>query len=140
MAKITLKGREIPLVYTVYEMKLLQEEIAPLGDLQYILFGRNRENDDDTSLYGTPEHLQAVARLIRILGNGGLEEAGQEANLTDKWVMRALKPWQITEGMGACMEAMNEGMASEIPDVKKESGAPVDVTLEQMNKKKEKEG
>ena len=139
MVSITLRGREIPLVYTVYEMKLLQEEVAPLGDLMYILFGRSREEGDNADLYGTPQHLQAVARLIRILGNGGLEESGQEPNLTDKWVMRALKPSQITDGMSACMQAMNEGMESEIPDEKAENGEPVDVTLEEIKKKKEQE-
>ena len=37
-----------------------------------------------------------------------------------------------------CMDAMTEGMASEIPE-KKKTG-PVDVVLEEIQKKKEKDG
>ena len=137
MAKITLRGREIPLLYTTYEMKLMQEEIAPLGKLNYAIFGRNPEDETDTSGYGTPAHLGAVAKLIRILGNAGLEEAGEEADLTDKKIMRAIRPGDLVGIVNKCMEAMNDGYASEIPEEKQEG--PVDVTLEAINKKKEKE-
>ena len=58
--KITLKGREIPLLYTVYEMKAVQEDICPLGDLQYVLFGRNKEDDKDLSLYIRLSFLDSV--------------------------------------------------------------------------------
>ena len=136
--KITLKGREIPLLYTVYEMKAVQEDICPLGDLQYVLFGRNKEDDKDLSLYGGPGHLGAVAKMIRIRGNAGLEEAGEAPDLTDKWVMRAIKPAKLNDAVSACLEAINEGMESEIPE--ENSGEPVDVTLEEMKKKKDTEG
>ena len=33
-----------------------------------------------------------MAKLIRILGNAGLEEAGEAPDLTDKKVLRAMKP------------------------------------------------
>ena len=138
MASIELKGREIPLIYTVWEMKQIQEEIAPLSDFQYIIFGRNKEDEKDMSLYGGAAHLTAVAKLIRILGNAGLEEAGEAADLTDKKVLRSLKPAELVKVINACFEAMNEGMASEIPPKAQEG--PVDVTLEEMNKKKEKDG
>lgn len=134
MASITLKGREIPLCYTVYEMKQVQEEIAPLSDFQYKLFGRNPDDENDTSRYGSAEHLDTIAKLIRILGNAGLEEAGEAADLTDKKVLRALRPAELVEAVNACLTAINEGMASEIP-VKKNEG-PVDVVLEEINKKK----
>ena len=136
MASITLKGREIPLLYTTYEMKQIQEEIAKLEDFQYIIFGRNKDDKEDRSLYGSPQHLDALAKLIRILGNAGLEEAGEAPDLSDKKVLRALKPSDLIEAVNACMDAMNEGMTSEIP-AKDEEG-PVDVTLEDMKKKKER--
>ena len=139
MASITLKGREIPLVYTVFEMKQIQEEIAPLAQFQYIIFGRNPEDQEDTSKYGGPEHLCAIAKLIRILGNAGLEEAGEAADLTDKKVLRALKPAELVNAVNACMAAMNEGMASEYPEEKNDDG-PIDVTLEELKKKKETDG
>ena len=142
MAVITLKGREIPLLYSTYEMLKMQEEIAPLNQLNYVLFGRNPEDEKDRSRYATADHLNAVAKAIRILGNAGLEEAGEEGDLTDKKVMRAIKPGELATIINTCAEAMNEGMYSEIPDKTDEKAkqGPVDVTLEEINKKKEKEG
>ena len=137
MTEIILKGRNVPLLYTVFEMKAIQEEIAPLGELQYIIVGRNKDDEKDTSLYGGPEHLGAIAKLLRILGNAGLEEAGEEPDLTDKKVLRALKPGELVDAVNACMKAMNEGMKSEFPE--KEEEGPVDVTLENMKKKEQKE-
>lgn len=137
MVTITLKGREIPLLYTTWEMKQLQEEIAPLGKLNCAIFGRNPDDKTDTKNFGSAEHLTAVARLVKILGNAGLEEAGQEPDLTDKKVLRAIRPGDLVEIVNTCANALNEGMASEIPE--KEEEGPVDVTLEEIKKKKEKD-
>ena len=140
MASITLKGREIPLEYTTWEMKQIQEAVAKIGDFLRMLFGKTPEDgDDDASAFGEPEQLNAIAAFIRICGNAGLESAGQEPDLTEKWILRAMKPGQIAEAMAACVTTINEGMASEIPQ-KEENGEPVDVTLEQMERKKEKDG
>ena len=137
MVEITLRGRTIPLVYTTFEMKQIQEEIAPLDKFAYMVFGRNPDDENDTSLYGGPDHLRAAGALIRILGNAGLEESGEKADLTDKWVLRSLKPATLAEAVNKCMQAVNEGNQSEIQP--KQDEGPVDVTLEKMNKKKEKE-
>ena len=137
MASINLKGREVPLLYTTWEMKLIQEEIAKLEDFRYIVFGRNKDDEGDDSLYGSPQQLDAIAKMIRILGNAGLEEAGEEPDLTDKKVLRALKPIELADALKACSEAMAEGMASEYEPEKQEG--PVDVTLEEMNRKKKRE-
>ena len=136
MASITLKGREIPLIYTTYELKALQEEIAPFSRMINIILGRNPDDTTDTSAFGSAEHIEAVAKLIRILGNAGLEEAGEAADLTDKKVMRSIRPMDLMEKISACMDAINEGMVSEIPE--KEDDGPVDVTLEEMKKKEVK--
>ena len=136
MASITLKGREIPLLYTTWEMKQIQEELGPMHRAIKLILGRNPDDENDTSGYGSPEHLSSAAKLIRILGNAGLEEAGLEPDLTDKKVMRALPPSEIAAVVNACMDTMAKGMASEIQE-KKEEG-PVDVTLEEINKKKER--
>ena len=119
-------------------MKELQETVGPLGRLQYVILGRTEEDTDEASNYATPEHLAAVAAMIRILGNAGLEEDGQDADLTEKWILRALKPVQLVGAINACLDAMREGMASEIP-AKKENG-PVDVTLEEIKKNGTKDG
>ena len=137
MVTITLKGREIPLLYTTWEMKQVQEELGPISKAIKRVLGRNPDDEDDMSLYAGAEHLAAAATLIRILGNAGLEENGEAADLTDKKVLRALKPADLAEAVNKCMDAMAEGMKSEIPEKKQEG--PVDVTLEEMNKKKEKE-
>lgn len=137
MAKITLKGREIPLLFTMLELRDMQSEIARLDDLQYILFGRNKDDDHDMSNYCSPGHLDAVAKAIRIMGNAGLEEAGEAPDLTDKKVLRQLNPSRILEVSTACLEAISEGMTSEIPP--KQAEGPVDVGLQEMEKKKEKE-
>ena len=137
MVTITLKGREIPLIYTVLEMKAVQEEIAPLGKFQYVIFGRNENDEKDNSKYGSPEHLDAIAKLIRIMGNAGLEENGEAPDLTERKILRALKPSDIVDAVNACMDAMNEGMVSEIPT--KNQDEPVDVTLEEIKKKKVRE-
>ena len=138
MAVITLKGRRIPLIYTVWEMNQIQEEIAPLGEFQYLICGRTKDDEEDTSKYGGPEHLSAVAKLIKILGNAGLEEEGENPDLTEKKILRALKPTDLVEAVNACMVAMDEGMRSEIPAEPGEG--PVDETLEKINKKKVKDG
>ena len=137
MASITLKGREIPLLYTVYEMKQIQEE---LGDLSAVLFritGRDPKDEDNTDPYGGLDHLNSLATLIRILGNAGLEEAGEAPDLTEKKIMRAMKPKELILMANECLECMTDGMLSEIPDTPQEG--PVDVTLEEMEKKKETE-
>ena len=138
MTTINLRGREIPLIYTVFEMRALQKEIAPLGDLMYLISGKNKDDEEDTSKFGSVEHLDAIAKLVRILGNAGLEEAGEAPDLTDKKVLRALKPTEIGNAIEACARAIEEGMHSEVPDPKEESGEPVDVTLEEMKKKETK--
>ena len=138
MASITLKGREVPLLYTVWEMKEIQERIAPLSRAISLVLGRNPDDKEDTSLYGSAEHLKRAATLITILGNAGLEEAGENADLTVKKVLRALRPADLGNAVSACMDAMNEGMRSEVPE--KEEEGPVDVTLEEMKKKKERDG
>ena len=134
MGSITLKGREIPLVYTVWEMKEIQEELGPLSTAIRLVMGRNPEDENDTSRYGCAEHLKAAASLIRILGNAGLEEAGENPDLTNKKILRSMKPSDLIEAINECMDTMTDGMASEIPKKKKEG--PVDVVLEEIERKK----
>ena len=138
MITIELKGRRIPLLYTVWEMKEIQEELGPIGRAIKIALGFNPDDENDKSRFGSAEQLKAAATLVRILGNAGLEEEGGNADLTNKKILRAVKPPELMDIMNACMEAINEGMASEIPEKKQEG--PVDVVLEEIGKKKEKDG
>lgn len=134
---INLKGREVSLIYTTQEMLTIQEAIGPIDKAIKLILGRNPEDEKDRSLYAGAGHLKALSAAVRILGNAGLEEAGEAPDLTDKKILRALKPTDIATAANLVMEAMREGMESEIP--KEEQKGPVDVTLEEMNKKKEKE-
>ena len=136
MASITLKGREIPLLYTTYEMKTIQEEIAPLGRAIKMLAGSNPDNDEDKEFPVSAERLNVIAKFVRIMGNAALEEAGQDADLTNKKILRAMKQGEIMTVANACLDTMAEGMKSELPD--KDEEGPVDVTLEEINKKKER--
>ena len=139
MVTINLKGREIPLTFTTLEMQTIQEEImSPLSKAINLTLGRNPEDSNDKSWFGSAEHLKAAAKMVRILGNAGLEESGEEPNLTDRFVMRALKPTALAGAISICMDAMTEGMASEIPE--KKTQGPVDVVLEEIEKKKERDG
>lgn len=133
MVTIRIKGREIPLIYTTQEMLTIQKDIAPIGKAMRLFVGANPEDEKDDSWYASAEHLDALAKMIRILGNAGLEEAGERPDLTEKTVLRAIKPLNIPECVNACVQAINEGMESEIPE--KEEEGPVDVTLENMKKK-----
>ena len=137
MSSITLKGREIPLLMTTLELKTIQQEICPAGEFIFMLYGRKPDDGDQASMYMTPEHLDTVVKAVRILGNAALDDAGLEPDLTDKWIARALKPGMLPKAATACMEAFNDGMESEIPP--KTDGEPVDVTLQELNKKKEPE-
>jgi len=137
MKTITLKGRKIPLLYTTWEMKTIQEEIGPLHIAIPLVMGRNPDDENDDTRYGGADHLLAAAKLVKILGNAGLEEAGENPDLTEKKILRSMKPADLADVLSLCMDAMADGMASEIPE--EEEKGPVDVTLEEMNKKKEQE-
>ena len=69
--------------------------------------------------------------------NEETEESGEAPDLTERKILRALKPSDIVDAVNACMDAMNEGMVSEIPT--KNPDEPVDVTLEEIKKKKVRE-
>ena len=138
MAVITLKGRVIPLLYTTYEMKEVQEKVGPLHEVMDRLLGRNPEDENDDSGFGKTDQLDTAAKMIMILGNAGLEENGEEPDLTEKKVLRALKPTELADAVVLCAEAIADGMSSEIP--KKVKPGKVDVTLEEIEKKKETTG
>jgi hypothetical protein len=72
---------------------------------------------------------------VRILGNAGLEEAGQEADLTDKWVLRNMKPAMILPYVIVVLSVINDAMLME--SAKEEKTGPVDEVLEEQNRKKE---
>lgn len=143
MDSIIIGGRTIPLFYSTLEMVEIEKSIGCTAfQLTEKIMGARRIGGDDEEsenfdvqidLIDKPENKENLGRLIRILGNAGLEEAGQEPDLTDRWVLRHMKPGMIMIYAMAVMAVINEGNQME---AKKEDNGPVDVLLEEEQGKK----
>lgn len=138
--EIMIGGRDIPLTLTTYELIAIQEEIGcTVGQLRDQVFGieHNLETDEYSfSLATDKEKMKKFGTLIRILGNAGLEEAGQEPDLTDKWVLRHMRPAMIMPFVILLTEVVNDAMKMESGETQT---GPVDEALEEENRKKERE-
>ena len=140
---IKIGGREIPLFYSSYELIEIQNSIGCTAfQLNDEVFGVKREDpdDDDSPVYfevvTDPEKTRKLGVLIRILGNAGLEEEGKEPDLTDKWILRHMKPGMIMIYVIAIVALIAEGNKIESTRPAEEQG-PVDEVLEQQNAKKQ---
>lgn len=138
--EIMIGGRDIPLMLTTYELIAIQEEIGcTVGQLRDHVFGieHNLETDEYSfSLATDKEKMKKFGTLIRILGNAGLEEAGQEPDLTDKWILRHMRPAMIMPFVILLTEVVNDAMRMESGGTQT---GPVDEALEEENRKKERE-
>ena len=139
---IKIGGREIPLFYSTYEMIQMQEDIGCTAyQLNDEVFGIHHEDDDDNSpvrfeVLTDMLKTKKLGTLIRILGNAGLEEEGKDPDLTDKWVLRHLKPGMIMVYVIALIAVITEGNKFESTTPEEEKG-PVDEGLEEQNAKKQ---
>ena len=138
--EIRIGNRTIPMLLSTYETLAIQNEIGfTVAQLRERVFGieHNLETDEYTcSIKGDPEKLRKFGALIRILGNAGLEEAGQKPDLTDKWVLRNIKPGMLIPYVIQLTDIINDAM--EMESGKPQSG-PIDEGLEEENRKKERE-
>ena len=140
MAGIKIGGREIPLLYTTYELVEIQEEIGCTGhQLRDEVFGIHLADENDPSsvvfdCVTDGKKTKKLGTLIRILGNAGLEEQGEEPNLTDKWVLRNMKPGLLLVYALGAFAVINEGNQME---AKQEETGPVDEGLEEEQAKKQ---
>lgn len=140
MKTIKIGKREIPLFYSTYEMVEIQEEIGCTAfQLKEEVFGiRQTDEDDPMSIVldcvTDPVKTKRLGTLIRIMGNAGLEEDGQEGDLTDKWVLRNMKPAMLMLYAVVMMAVITEGNIMEARDEKK---GPVDEVLQEENAKKQ---
>ena len=136
--EMTIGGRTFPLMLSSFETLTIQEEIGcTVGQLRDQVFGivHNIETDEyRTTMREDPEKLKKFGKLIRIMGNAGLEEAGQEPDLTDKWILRHIKPSMLIVCMMMVSDAIDEAMRLEAGG---EESGPVDEVLEEENRKKE---
>ena len=142
MKEIKIGKREIPLFYSTYEMLAIQEEIGCTAfQLREEVFGIRQEDEDDPmsirmECVTDPEKTKKLGTLIRILGNAGLEENGEKGDLTDKWILRNMKPALIMAYAVAAMAVIVEGNRIEVPAAEEQQG-PVDEVLEEQNAKKQ---
>ena len=148
--EIKLGERNIPLFLSTLELLDIQNDIGcTVAEMKDKVFGYY-EDDEDLDDSGQPKKKLKVAvdpslmrklgTLIRIMGNAGLEESGQEADLTDKWVMRHMKPGLAGGYAMAVWVAVLNAMTTESSTLAdEEQKGPVDVTIEEENRKKEPE-
>ena len=136
MPCIELKGRKIPLIYTTFEMLTIQKKLGNINNAINATVGRTPEDEKDTKYWGSIEHIETLGTMIEILGNAGLRENGEAQDLKAEWVLTAIMPGQIGQYSDIVITTMTEGMQSEIPKEEKNTG-PVDVTLEELERKKE---
>ena len=142
MTEIKIGGMDIPLYYSSLEMIAIQEEIGCTAfQLNDEVFGvvRNDEDSEEPGIHfgvvTDPQKTKKLGTLIRILGNAGLEQIGKEPDLTDKWILRNIKPVMILPYAVAVLSEINAG--NTIEKDPSESEKPVDEVLEEQNAKKQ---
>lgn len=147
MPEIKIGKRVIPIYYSTYETIAIQREIGCTAfQLNDRVFGvKTIDEDKDTTLDNIkltvaedPEKMENLGKLICILGNAGLEEAGEEPDLTTKWILRNVKPAMIVIYAMALMAVVNNGNMMEAKQNEK-TNEPVDVIAEEERAKKQPE-
>lgn len=137
---IKIGGREIPLVMTSWELAVIQEEVGcTVGQLRDEVFGVTQNMETGEYSFGIIEDgtkIKRFGKLLKVLGNAGLEEAGKEPDLTDKWILRNMKPAMMMVYVLATSAVISEAMKMESD---KDQNGPVDEILEEENRKKEPE-
>ena len=136
-------GREIPLYYSTYETIAIQEEIGCTAyQLKEVVFGAEKIDEElgwepenmRLTVANDPAKMKKLGTLVRILGNAGLEEEGQAPDLTDKWILRNMKPGSVLLYAVIALAVISTGNSME---AKEENQGPVDEILEEENAKKQ---
>lgn len=137
--EIMIGGRTIPLLLTTWELIAIQEDVGcTVAQIRDRIFGIERDLETDEYSFHLLEDREKMKRfgaLIRILGNAGLEEAGQEPDLTDKWILRHMQPAMVVPFMMILTQVINDAMKIEN---QANTDGPVDEKLEEDNRKKER--
>ena len=147
LPEIKIGKRSIPLFYSTYETIAIQREIGCTAfQLNEQVFGTQKiDEDKDPTLDNIritvgndPEKMEKLGILISILGNAGLEESGQEPDLTAKWILRNMKPVMIPIYAMVLMGVIVAGNIMEAKEDKPKN-EETDVILEEENAKKQPE-
>lgn len=143
LPEIIIGERNIPLHYSTYETIAIQSEIGCTAfQLKDEVFGVKKIDEDEDETLGNieldvvkdPVKMMKMGKLIRILGNAGLEESGQEPDLTDKWILRHMKPSMIIMYALAMITVITAGNTMEAG--RENNGEPVDEIKEANDAKK----
>ena len=145
MTEIKMGERTIPLLFTSWEMVAIQERIGCTAlQLRDEVFGLHLADEEKPNswVFGVandPEKLKKMGTLIEILGNAGLEETGQDPDLTTKWVLRHMRPALILGYALAATAEIGAGMRSEVAEEEAEDqkGQKIDVMVAEEERKKE---
>lgn len=116
---LQIAGREIPLRYTMRELADMEEAIGTM------------DNFRDLMLKGS-HRLRNMAAAIRIMGNSGLNKAGETADLTDDWLLDHMDPGKLKGYQIAVLGAFTDGFRMET-----EEDQERDLVLEEIERKKE---
>lgn len=116
---LEIAGREIPLRYTMRELADMEEAIGTM------------DNFRDLMLKGS-HRLRNMAAAIRIMGNSGLNKAGETADLTDDWLLDHMDPGKLKGYQIAVLGAFTDGFRMET-----EEDQERDLVLEEIERKKE---
>ena len=147
LPEIKIGKRSIPLYYSTYETISIQREIGCTAfQLKDTVFGTETiDEDKDITLDNIrltvdkdPDKMEKLGILIKILGNAGLEESGQEPDLTAKWILRNMKPVMIPIYAMVLMGVIVAGNIMEAKEDKPKN-EETDVILEEENAKKQPE-
>lgn len=143
LPEIKIGKRNIPLYYSTYETIAIQREIGCTAfQLKDQVFGVEIIDEDEDATVDNiwlkvaedPERMEKLGKLICILGNAGLEEEGQEPDLTEKWVLRNMKPAMMMIYALAVMTVITRGNTMEARP--EPNGEPVDEIKEENDAKK----
>ena len=115
--------KKIPMKFGMRQFIELEEKLGNLAEIkELILKGKDR--------------LRNLVFIIRVLGNAGLKNAGEEPDLTEEWLMDNMDPHYLMAyqiAVLACLTKETESQAVKEENETKER----DLVLEEINAKKE---
>ena len=120
---VNIGERTIPLRFRMNQFIEIEEEIGNMGEVKELLLkGKNR--------------IRNIISAIRILGNAGLKNAGEEPDLTDEWLKENMDPHALLAYQVAVIGCMSKATESQAAAEEKQDEAR-DVVLDEINAKKE---
>ena len=120
---VPIGGKQIPLKFGMDQFAEIEEEVGYLGDVkELIMKGKKR--------------VRNVISVIRILGNAGLQAAGEQPDLTEEWLRENMEPQNIMLYQLAAIACMSKAEESEAVQEENEN-TERDLVLEEINRKKD---